>query len=141
MRSINLIPAEQRRGAGGLAGRAGGASYVVVGALAVFVLMGGVLRDRDRPGVVSLVEALAGHDADGEHADPGRGARARTSSSRRSASSASRRSRRSPPSRFDWSDAMDQIARSLPSRRDALVDEPVPAAPAAVPTCRRPRRP
>lgn len=40
MRAVNLIPADQRRGAGGFAGRSGGVMYVVVGGLVVVVGMG-----------------------------------------------------------------------------------------------------
>jgi hypothetical protein len=40
MKAVNLIPAEQRRGAGGIAGRSGGIVYVVVGALSIVVLLG-----------------------------------------------------------------------------------------------------
>jgi Tfp pilus assembly protein PilN len=40
VKAVNLIPAEQRRGAGGLAGRSGGIVYVLVGALAVVVALG-----------------------------------------------------------------------------------------------------
>jgi hypothetical protein len=40
MRAINLIPAEQRRGAGGLAGRTGGVAYVVIAALVALVVVG-----------------------------------------------------------------------------------------------------
>ena len=40
MRAVNLIPAEQRRGAGGLAGRSGGIVYVLTGGLAVLVVLG-----------------------------------------------------------------------------------------------------
>jgi hypothetical protein len=40
VRAINLIPAEQRRGAGGLAGRTGGVVYVIMGGLAVLVALG-----------------------------------------------------------------------------------------------------
>lgn len=40
MKAVNLIPADQRRGAGGLAGRSGGVVYVVVGTLAVIVALG-----------------------------------------------------------------------------------------------------
>lgn len=39
MKAINLIPADQRRGAGGAAGRTGGAAYVVVGVLAIALLV------------------------------------------------------------------------------------------------------
>jgi hypothetical protein len=40
VKAVNLIPAEQRRGAGGVAGRSGGVVYVVVGALALIVALG-----------------------------------------------------------------------------------------------------
>lgn len=40
MRAINLVPAEQRRGAGGLAGRTGGIVYVVLAALVALVVVG-----------------------------------------------------------------------------------------------------
>ena len=42
MRAVNLIPSEQRRGAGGIAGRSGGVVYVLTGGLAVLVLLGAV---------------------------------------------------------------------------------------------------
>jgi Tfp pilus assembly protein PilN len=40
MRAVNLIPAEERRGAGGFAGRSGGVVYVLTGALAVLAALG-----------------------------------------------------------------------------------------------------
>ena len=40
MKAVNLIPADQRRGAGGLAGRSGGIVYVVAGGLLVVVVLG-----------------------------------------------------------------------------------------------------
>ncbi|MGA2471078.1 MAG: hypothetical protein ABSG64_10350 [Solirubrobacteraceae bacterium] len=40
MRAVNLIPPEQRRGAGGIAGRTGGAVYVIIGALLALVVLG-----------------------------------------------------------------------------------------------------
>lgn len=41
MKAINLIPADQRRGAGGAAGRTGGAAYALVGLLAAALLIFG----------------------------------------------------------------------------------------------------
>jgi Tfp pilus assembly protein PilN len=38
MRAINLIPAPERRGAGGAAGRSGGGVYILLGALALLVV-------------------------------------------------------------------------------------------------------
>ncbi len=40
MRAVNLIPSDQRRGAGGLAGRSGGVVHVLTGGLAVLVALG-----------------------------------------------------------------------------------------------------
>ena len=42
MRAVNLIPAEQRRGAGGAAGRSDGAAFVILGLLAGMVLLAGL---------------------------------------------------------------------------------------------------
>lgn len=41
MKAINLIPADQRRGAGGAAGRTGGAAYGLIGLLAIALLVFG----------------------------------------------------------------------------------------------------
>jgi Tfp pilus assembly protein PilN len=114
VRSINLIPAEQRRGAGGLAGRAGGASYVVVGALAVFVLMGvfyaiaiGQVSSR-KSDLAQVTAQTTSTQAQASALDPYvQFAAIRTQRQQAITSLAT--------SRFDWSDAMDQIARSLPS--------------------------
>jgi Tfp pilus assembly protein PilN len=114
VRSINLIPAEQRRGAGGLAGRAGGASYVVVGALAVFVLMGvfyaiAIGQVSSRQSKLTQVTAQTANT------------QAQASVLQPYVQFASIRQQRQAAitalatSRFDWSDAMDQIARSLPN--------------------------
>ncbi len=40
MRAINLIPPEQRRGAGGVAGRTGGVVYVIIATLLAIVALG-----------------------------------------------------------------------------------------------------
>jgi Tfp pilus assembly protein PilN len=40
MRAVNLIPGDQRRGAGGIAGRTGGAVYVILVALVALVAIG-----------------------------------------------------------------------------------------------------
>ncbi len=39
MRAVNLIPAEERRGAGGAAGRSGGGAHVLLGALALLLAL------------------------------------------------------------------------------------------------------
>jgi hypothetical protein len=48
MRAVNLIPAEERRGAGGAAGRSGGAAYVLLGALVLLVALVSALSLSDR---------------------------------------------------------------------------------------------
>jgi Tfp pilus assembly protein PilN len=114
VRSINLIPAEQRRGAGGLAGRAGGASYVVVGALAVFVLMAvfyaiAIGQVSSRQSKLTQVSAqTANTQAQASVLEPY--IQFQTIRQQRQAAITSLAA-----SRFDWSDAMDQIARSLPT--------------------------
>jgi Tfp pilus assembly protein PilN len=114
VRSVNLIPAEQRRGAGGLAGRAGGASYVVVGALAVFVLMGvfyaiaiGQVSSRQSK-LAQVTAQTANTQAQAAALNPY--VQFAAIRQQRQAAITSLAS-----SRFDWSDAMDQIARSLPN--------------------------
>jgi Tfp pilus assembly protein PilN len=114
VRSINLIPAEQRRGAGGLAGRAGGASYVVVGALAVFVLMAvfyaisiGQVSSRQTK-LAQVTVQTRNTQAQAAALDPYvQFATIRQQRQQAITSLAA--------ARFDWSDSMDQIARSLPS--------------------------
>jgi Tfp pilus assembly protein PilN len=39
MRAVNLIPTDQQRGAGGAAGKSGGGAYILLGALALFVVL------------------------------------------------------------------------------------------------------
>jgi Tfp pilus assembly protein PilN len=129
VRSINLIPAEQRRGAGGLAGRAGGASYVVVGALAVFVLM-------------AVFYALAINQASSRKSKLAQVTQQTASTQTQAAALepyvqfATIRQQRQQAitalatSRFDWSDSMDQIARSLPNdvTLSSVSGTPAPAA-------------
>jgi Tfp pilus assembly protein PilN len=114
VRSINLIPAEQRRGAGGLAGRAGGGAYVVVGALAVFVLMAvfyaiaiGQVSSRKHD-LTQVTAQTANTQAQAATLNPY--VQFATIRQQRQAAITSLAT-----SRFDWSDAMDQIARSLPT--------------------------
>jgi len=129
VRSINLIPAEQRRGAGGLAGRAGGASYVVVGALAVFVLMAvfyaisiGQVSSRQSK-LTQVTAETSNTQAQAAALDPYvQFATIRQQRQQAITALAS--------SRFDWSDSMDQIARSLPT--DVTLNSMSGTSPAAV---------
>ena len=114
MKAVNLIPADQRKGAGGAAGRAGGAVYVVVGALAVLVVMSVLYavsanQASDRRSKLASVTAQA--DV----------AQTQAAALQPYVSFAAIRQQRQQAvasiaaSRFDWAAAMDQIARALPN--------------------------
>lgn len=113
MRAMNLIPADERSGAGGAAGRSGGAAYVLLGALGVFVVLAALI-------------ALSGRSVDDKTADLTRIEAEATASEGRSAQYASfvqfaaLRATRAQTvtslaaSRFDWSHAMQELARTVP---------------------------
>ena len=113
MRAVNLIPADQRRGAGGLAGRSGGIVYVLPAGLAVLVLLG-------------VVYALAVHSVASK--------KSQLAVVTQQAASVTAQAQALAPyvqfagvstvevsqvntlagSRFDWPNAMRQLALSLP---------------------------
>ena len=118
MKAVNLIPAEERRGAAVGAGRSGGAAYVVMGAvavLAVLVLLYGLARHQvsDRTGKLASIQVQT--------------QRARESASALSpyTSFMALREQRLQAveqvvdSRFDWAHAMHELGRVLP--RDASI--------------------
>ncbi len=114
MRAVNLIPADQRKGAGGAAGRAGGAVYVLVGTLAVLAVMSVLYaisanQASDRRSKLANVSAQA--DVVQSQATALQPyvtfAGIRQTREQAVASIAG--------SRFDWAAAMDQIARALPN--------------------------
>lgn len=114
MRAVNLIPTDARRGGGaGAGGRSGGAAYVLLGGLAVLV------------GLVA-VWALAGHSLADKRADLAQlkndtaGAQAQATSLAAYNDYAKVRQDRVTTvrslalSRFDWAEALDAVARTLP---------------------------
>lgn len=113
MRAVNLIPAEDRRGAGGVAGRSGGAVYGVLGLLALLVLCFSAL-------------AVTSHSVSTKRAAAEQAETDATAAESRAASLANytsfsgvRSSRVSTisalaASRFDWSGAMHELARVVP---------------------------
>ncbi len=113
MRAINLVPADQRRGAGGLAGRSGGAAYVLLGLLAVLVLVVSVyaLQKRSlgekRSRLAAVTVQAAGAEAQ---------AAALTSFTQFAALRATRGQTVTSlaASRFDWSHAMREVSRVIP---------------------------
>ncbi|MGH2851312.1 MAG: hypothetical protein ACRDLP_11915 [Solirubrobacteraceae bacterium] len=118
MRAVNLIPADQRRGAGGLAGRTGGIVYVVVGGLLVIVALGlvyafAVHSVADRKGQLAAVTQQAGQvqiQATALHSYV-TFASLRDAKVKEIASVAEQR--------FNWPTAMQQLALALP--RDVTV--------------------
>lgn len=114
MRAINLIPADQRRGAGGIAGRSGGVMYVLVGALVVIVALGvvyafAVKSVADRKGQLASVTAQVGQVE--QEANALQPYQAVAQLRQRAVASAVSLAE----SRFDWPDAMRQLVLALPS--------------------------
>lgn len=114
MRAVNLIPEDERKGAGGAAGRSGGAAYVLLGFLAVLVLLAGVYAVQKTSVSDKRVE-LAGVEAQAGAAE----ARAGTLTAF-TAFSELRATRTQTifslaSSRFDWSHALEELARVIPS--------------------------
>jgi Tfp pilus assembly protein PilN len=113
MKAVNLIPAEDRRGPGG-ASKSGGAVYALLGGLAVLVLL-------------AAVWAMSGKAVSDKRAELTRVEREATTAEAQSAmlssysTFASMRERRVQTvtsianSRFDWSHAMHELGRVLPS--------------------------
>lgn len=131
MRAINLIPAEERRGAGGVAGRSGGTVYVLLGTLAALVVLAGVWTMSGRQADdrrAELAEVRAQADAAQATAD-------RLASYSRFATVAESRLQtvgQLAGSRFDWSHMLREVGRILPEdisleSMDGSVAAPAPA--------------
>lgn len=113
MRAINLIPADERRGAGGANGRSGGAAYMLLGLLAVLVVVVSfyTLEKRsvgEKRSDLAKVETRAV------------GAEAQAAELAAFVQFAGLRAKRTQTvtslaaSRFDWSHAMREVARVIP---------------------------
>jgi Tfp pilus assembly protein PilN len=113
VRAVNLIPADQRRGAGGLAGRSGGIVYVVAAGLLVVVVLGvvyafAVKGVADRQGQLNQITAEVALTQDQANAlqdyiQVHQLAQSKVSSVVSIAES-----------RFNWPGAMSQLALALP---------------------------
>ncbi|HLW96621.1 MAG TPA: hypothetical protein VKS25_14690 [Solirubrobacteraceae bacterium] len=114
MRAVNLIPAEQRRGAGGIGGRSGGIVYVLTGGLALLVLLGvvyalAVHSVADKKGqLASLTEQVTETQAQAQVLQPYIAVAALSQSSTSQVVALAK-------SRFDWPNAMRQLALALPA--------------------------
>jgi Tfp pilus assembly protein PilN len=113
MKAVNLIPAEERRGAGGAAGRSGGGAYILLGALALLVIMFAAYATTKR----SVNEQQAQlttleRDAAAGEARAAALAPYTAFAALRTARVATVQS--IADSRFDWAHAMHELGRTLP---------------------------
>jgi Tfp pilus assembly protein PilN len=113
MRAVNLVPSDQRRGAGGLAGRSGGVVYVLTGGLAVLVALGVVYalavhsvasRTTD---LASVTRQVAVVNAESQALQPYVQVAGVTTEKVHEVTSLAE-------SRFNWPSAMQQLALALP---------------------------
>jgi Tfp pilus assembly protein PilN len=113
MRAVNLIPADQQRGAGGAAGKSGGAVYVLLGGLALLVVLAGLFVTSkksvdDKQARLTSVTAAA------------TAAEAKATSLASYTKFAGIRAKRVETvkqltaSRFDWAHSLREVARVLP---------------------------
>jgi Tfp pilus assembly protein PilN len=114
MRAVNLIPTDQQRGAGGAAGRSGGGAHVLLGTLALLVVM-------------AAAYVHTGKSADSKKAELARVTQEATAAEAKGQSLqgftkfSSLRTKRVDTvsqlagSRFDWSHALREVARVLPT--------------------------
>jgi Tfp pilus assembly protein PilN len=114
VRAFNLIPSEQRRGAGGITGRTGGIAYVITGGLLVLVALGVIYAFSVRD-IASDKTTLA--EVNAQVADVNLQAQAlapytefATIANTRIANVA-----QLAEQRFDWPLAMQQLALALPA--------------------------
>lgn len=113
MRAVNLIPSDQQRGAGGTAGRSGGAAYVLLGTLALLVVLAGAYVFTGKS-VTDKKTQLA--DVTAQAAAAEAQASSLTSYTKFAAIRAKRVETVSQlaAGRFDWSHALREVARVLP---------------------------
>jgi Tfp pilus assembly protein PilN len=114
MRAVNLIPAEQQRGAGGTAGRSGGGAYFLIGGLALVVLMAGVFVHTNKS-VSDKKNEVARVSQEATVAEAK--AQALTSYTKFATVRAKRVDTVSllAASRFDWAHSLREVARVLPT--------------------------
>jgi hypothetical protein len=114
MRAVNLIPSDQRRGAGGLAGRSGGIVYVLTGGLAVLVALGVVYAlavhsvASRKTDLASVTRQVAIVTAESQALQPYVQVSGVTTEKVHEVTSLAE-------SRFNWPSAMQQLALALPA--------------------------
>lgn len=113
MKAVNLIPGDQRAGAGGIAGRSGGAALIVLGMLAVLAILAFVYGKSEHDISSSRAElATANAELVADRAQAGRLAPYTTfiATANQRAGEVSQLI----ASRFDWSHAFSDLGRVLP---------------------------
>jgi Tfp pilus assembly protein PilN len=114
MRAVNLIPADDRRGAGGAAGRSNGGAHILLGALALIVVLVAAYTLAGKS-VTDKKNELARVNADAA------AAQAKTTELSSYTKFAALRTKRVDTvkqlanSRFDWAHALHEVARVMPT--------------------------
>jgi Tfp pilus assembly protein PilN len=114
MRAVNLIPADQQRGAGGAAGRSGGGVYVFLGALALVVALTAAYVVTGK----SLTDKRSDLARITQEATQAEGQAQQLASYTKFASIRTKREQtvqQLAAGRFDWSHALHEVARVLPT--------------------------
>jgi hypothetical protein len=114
MRAVNLIPAEERRGAGGLAGRSGGVVYVLTGGLALLVALGVIYASavhsvaKDEGELASLTTQVAAVNTESQALQPYVAVASISAAKVLQVTALAEQ-------RFNWPTAMAQLALALPN--------------------------
>jgi Tfp pilus assembly protein PilN len=114
VRAVNLIPAEERRGAGGIAGRTGGVVYVLVGGLAVLVALGVVYAfavhtvSQRKTELAAVAQQVATVNAETQSLQPYVQVAAVSAEKVQEVATIAQQ-------RFNWPTAMAQLALALPN--------------------------
>jgi hypothetical protein len=114
VRAVNLIPPEQRRGAGGIAGRSGGAAYVLIAGLVALVACGLVYAFAVHD-VAKRTTTLAQVTDETNEVNVQAAALAPYVQFQSVANASISSVAQLAAQRFDWARAMKQIALALPS--------------------------
>ena len=115
MKAINLIPADQRRGAGGAAGRTGGGAYAIVGLLAIALLLFGSWTLTNK----QITEKTAEADSLEQQAQIKTAQASALGSYKKFADIRANRVqtvKKLVDTRFDWAHAMGEVSRVLPAK-------------------------
>lgn len=114
MKAINLVPADQRRGAGGRAGRSGGAAYLLIGVLALGLVLFGAWTYTGKQLKEKESEAASLQARAAQRASQTAGLASYTKFDQMRAQR-QQTVVQLADSRFDWAHAFGELSRVLPS--------------------------